>query len=183
MKRVLLIIVCNIIFAKTFQVPKITSVTTLVPAGLLVKWDSNNDVVDGFKISVWEVEISSQGRFKLLNGDEIPGLLLEHKAIEPMAHNKLPKSKPIQVVVRDPEAREAKINKLKYNTLYEVRVLAYKGDGESGLSPPTRIQLIKADDAINVVAAQKENDVCIATVVTTIDYKGEKYNYHRNVYI
>ncbi|CAF4926094.1 unnamed protein product [Pieris macdunnoughi] len=183
MKRVLVFIICaGFVIEK--DIPNIESVITLSD-GLLVQWSwkGNADSIDGFKIKVWIVESQEQGYFNLVNGDQIPGLTLNHNALEKFDQEKLPKSKPRIIVISDSEAREVKIDDIKYNKLHEIRILTYDGREDGPLSGPTRIRLIKPDEAINVIAAQRQNNDCVATVATNLTIYGETYFHLRNIYL
>ncbi|XP_045495909.1 uncharacterized protein LOC123694501 isoform X3 [Colias croceus] len=187
MKRVLLILYLSriIVSAYEIEVPKIFSVSALNPVGFFIKWTGvnsvNSDPILGYKIRLWKVEEDSQGYLNLLNGEETPGLLYESKPLEPMDKDKAPKGEPREEIVYNVDTRKAKIYNVKYNTLYEIRILAYKKDQEGPISEPARVKIMKGGNYF-VVIHKRPEEACVVTIATNTTISGESYNHLESIY-
>ncbi|XP_045495907.1 uncharacterized protein LOC123694501 isoform X1 [Colias croceus] len=220
MKRILLILYLSRIIVSAYEidVPKIFSVSALDPVGFFIKWtvvsSNSRDPVLGYKIRLWEVKVDSQGYLKLVNGEEMPGLLLEDrpleirlwkveedsqgylnllngeetpgllyesKPLEPMDKDKAPKGEPREEIVYNVDTRKAKIYNVKYNTLYEIRILAYKKDQEGPISEPARVKIMKGGNYF-VVIHKRPEEACVVTIATNTTISGESYNHLESIY-
>ncbi|XP_045495908.1 uncharacterized protein LOC123694501 isoform X2 [Colias croceus] len=187
MKRILLILYLSRIIVSAYEidVPKIFSVSALDPVGFFIKWtvvsSNSRDPVLGYKIRLWEVKVDSQGYLKLVNGEEMPGLLLEDRPLEPVDKVKPPKGQPREVIINDVSTEKAKIYNVKYNTLYEIRILAYKNDQEGPMSEPARVKIMKGDKYFVLIHKRPDED-CVVSIATNTTISDESYYHLETMY-
>ncbi|XP_038223250.1 uncharacterized protein LOC119840638 [Zerene cesonia] len=187
MRRGIFILCLSKIIVSAYEigVPKITSVSALDPVGFFIQWKGvtsfNKDPVLGYKIRLWKVEEDSQGYLKLVNGEEIPGLLLEDRALEPVDKVKTPKAQPREVVINNVSTQKAKVYNVNYNTLYEIRILAYKMNEDGPLSEPARVKIMKGD-AYFILIQKRPGEDCAVSIATNVTISDEPYYHLETVY-
>ncbi|XP_045495922.1 uncharacterized protein LOC123694512 [Colias croceus] len=124
------------------EAPRLISVTSVEPRGLYIHWSNvrqlMRDPVLGFKIHIFEISESSETEVKILTNNH-PEIVKNDIPLQKFNSNKIDPTVEIITGVRF----KATVTDLKYNTLYEVRVLAFKRDMDGPLSEPIRIKILK----------------------------------------
>ncbi|OWR42459.1 hypothetical protein KGM_212966 [Danaus plexippus plexippus] len=145
--------------------PIIKSITGTDDDGVFVEWKSINDTSDGavlgYKILINEVKEKLERMYKLVNGDQEPGLVMEMTSEEVFGTMPLSFSK--QIIAEGLATDNMLIDYIKPDVLHEIRVLTYTKDKESKLSPPWRVKLLtRAKD--KRALAYRHLDECFLTI-------------------
>ncbi|CAG4962886.1 unnamed protein product [Colias eurytheme] len=132
--------------------PEKVSVTAIQPSRVFVQWSSvcqrDDDPVIGYKIILSKVPESSETQAELINADEFPALVRNDKALQDFRINNT--NADMREIIVDADSKNAIVD-VKYNTLYEIRVLAFKIDVNGPLSEPMRIKLLDYADYFSSV--------------------------------
>ncbi|XP_047534475.1 uncharacterized protein LOC125069137 [Vanessa atalanta] len=149
------------------EAPKLLDVTATKEGGLYVVWESIDynvsDPILGYKINIWEVKEKTEKMFKLINADQAPGFVKEHRSSKDFSRESIPENKP-RIFRADPDSTTLEIDYIKPDVLNEIRIQAYKQKENGAYSEPWRLKVFK-EFGHNAIG-QRHMDECILTVTT-----------------
>ncbi|CAK1544891.1 unnamed protein product [Leptosia nina] len=170
-------------------VPTFLRVSLLEPVGLFVQWRTIpsfqiNPIV-GYKVRLSEINEDLQGTYTILHENELV-IISDERPEEPYntekQQDKFREFKVPAIDIKDDLSIKIRDN-IKYNRLYEVRVLAYREDKDGPITDPIRAKIVKGDDY--VVLVQRESaSLCIVSMSSNSTPENEVTYYHsENVYL
>ncbi|XP_038206176.1 uncharacterized protein LOC119828156 [Zerene cesonia] len=136
------------------EAPQLYSVTSIEPPGLYIHWRPvkylmRNPIL-GYKIRIYEITESPEREAKLINKQ--PRYMENDTPVQQFHSNKIDPTIEIITGVNV----KATVTDLKYNTIYEVRVLAFRSSVDGPPSDPVRIKLLK-DTEYNAAISRSVN--------------------------
>ncbi|CAG9561446.1 unnamed protein product [Danaus chrysippus] len=147
------------------EAPILKSITGTDDGGVFVVWKPINDTSDetvlGYKILINEVKERLERMYKLVNGDQEPGLVEEMTSEE--VFGTMPLSLAKQIIAEGVTTDNMLIDYIKPDVLHEIRVLAYTKDKESKLSSPWRVKLLTLAKNKRAIAF-RHHDECFLTI-------------------
>ncbi|CAK1544894.1 unnamed protein product [Leptosia nina] len=163
--------------------PEVKSVSLVEPEGLYVQWSPvtqrQDDPVIGYKIRIWEIPESSDTEIQLINANKFPGVIRDEKVQQTFSmNNSNPATREVIINSQESKLYMVTVDKIKYNTIYEVRVLGFKRDVDGPLSVPVRIKIVKGSGY--QVVLQRTMSGCQVTVPAEVEYSGDPYPYQYN---
>ncbi|CAH2090817.1 unnamed protein product [Euphydryas editha] len=93
------------------------------------------------EIKIWEVKEKIERKYKLINGDSVPGFVKESITVEVFNKN-IPSNKP-RIFRADPNSSSLEINYIKPDVLNEIRIQSYKQNEDGEYSEPWRLKVFK----------------------------------------
>ncbi|XP_038223572.1 uncharacterized protein LOC119840865 [Zerene cesonia] len=164
----LCILILSVNFVNPLEAPTGVKVTFLEPSGLYVEWDQvpydSHDPITGYIVKLWAIKEETTRNYKLINGEQYPGLEKNDYAAEPFTPDHFSQQNVSEITIRRNNVNYARINYVSPMKLYEVRVMAYKGDEVGPMSEPRRLKFIYKTNF--VLLAQRTLDSCQATIIT-----------------
>ncbi|XP_045495844.1 uncharacterized protein LOC123694447 [Colias croceus] len=174
-----------LIYADPLNAPTGVKVTFLEPSGLYVEWDEVRYNIHepniGFIVKLWEIKEETTRNYKLINGEQYPGLEKNNFAAVPFTPDHLSHQNISDITVKGGFFNYARIKSVKPYQLYEVRVMAYRGDEIGPMSEPKRLKLITETNY--VMLAQRTTDSCQATIITNKTTSDMPETYVYNSYL
>ncbi|CAH4032920.1 unnamed protein product [Pieris brassicae] len=164
------------------EAPEVTGVSLAEPEGLYVQWwpvrQRNDDPVIGYKIRLWEIPESSTTDIQLVNADKYPGTVKHDESSKSFSVNNTEPISREEIIGSTNKGLISATVKIKYNTIYEVRVLAFKKDVDGPMSLPTRTKVVKGSGY--QVVLQRTTTSCRITVPSEVQYENDPYPYEHN---
>ncbi|CAF4926149.1 unnamed protein product [Pieris macdunnoughi] len=164
------------------EAPEVTSVSLAEPEGLYVQWwpvrQRNDDPVIGYKIRLWEIPESSTTDIQLVDAYKYPGTVKHEESSKSFSVNNTDPISREEIVGSANKGLMSATVKIKYNTIYEVRVLGFKKDVDGPMSLPTRIKVVKGSGY--QVVLQRSVTGCRITVPSEVQHGNDPYPYEHN---
>ncbi|CAK1544892.1 unnamed protein product [Leptosia nina] len=153
----------------------------LEPIGFFVQWDvtrSSIPKIKGYKVKLWSIEENTTRNYKLLNGDQYPGLERNDIAQEAFNESYTAKNEVTEITSINAYHNEARLLSIAKDTLYEIRVFTYKDEDVGPMSDPIRVKIMKSKTDYTVsedivkprpvytVLAERQFDYCKVSIIT-----------------
>ncbi|VVC92751.1 unnamed protein product [Leptidea sinapis] len=152
----------------SLEAPKGMKVSFLEPLGFYVEWElvprTIEDRISGYKVKLWKINEEISRNFKLLFGEQVPGLEKKDVSQEQFENHYTPKNEPTVFDVTNGYLKAIKIKDIKEETLYEVRVAAVRGSEIGPMSDPLRVKVIFRNTTTVMLAKRSLNYCELSTL-------------------
>ncbi|VVC95827.1 unnamed protein product [Leptidea sinapis] len=165
--------------------PELVDVTEVDAQGLYVRWRtvafSRADPVLGYKIKIWEVKESSEHGLELVNAEEYPAEVTSELPTDPFPlADTTPGTR--EEIATGGETSSAVVSGLRGETVYELRVSAFKAHEDGPWSLPTRIKVMNEVDLGRRASITRTADGCRFSVSSDVEAEHEEYIHVYNSY-
>ncbi|CAF4926105.1 unnamed protein product [Pieris macdunnoughi] len=181
--KIYFLFVLEVAISQVIDKPTHVRVSLYEPEGLFVQWrvvgNHQGHPIVGYKIRVWKIEEDLHGTYTLLNGEQL-AIISDERSVEPY-NIEVPKHPPREYTTPNIDIKNDLSIKItdgiNYNTLYEVRVLAYRKDLDGPMSQPIRVKIVK-EDGYTVLAQKTSPNTCTISSIseTTPEYGVQYYS-------
>ncbi|XP_045525417.1 uncharacterized protein LOC123714854 [Pieris brassicae] len=131
------------------ELPGINGLTFsfLEPIGVYARWNTvpykSLSLINGYKVKIWSIEEETTRNFKLLNGDQYPGLQRNDVAQEPFSIEHISKNN-VSVITNSNGYHNLARIFMSIDNLYEIRVNTFNATAEGPMTDPIRVKVVKS---------------------------------------
>ncbi|CAF4926117.1 unnamed protein product [Pieris macdunnoughi] len=131
------------------ELPRINGLklSFMEPIGVYVEWNTvpykSMPLIKGYKVKLWSIEEQTTRNFKLLNGDQYPGLQRNDIAQEPFSIEHISKNNVSVITNSNAYYNMARIF-MSIDNLYEIRVNTFNATAEGPMTDPIRVKIVKS---------------------------------------
>ncbi|XP_022113804.2 uncharacterized protein LOC110992344 [Pieris rapae] len=185
--NIYLLFILEVALSQAIDKPTHVRVSLYEPEGLFVQWrvvdNFQANPIIGYKIRVWQIDESLHGSYTLLNGEQL-AIISDERSVEPYSIE-VPKHTPREFttpnidIINDLSIKIT--DGIKYNTLYEVRVLAYRKNLDGPMSEPIRVKIVNGEGYTVLAQKTSPNNCAISSISETTPENGVQYYYIETV--
>ncbi|XP_047516564.1 uncharacterized protein LOC125057127 [Pieris napi] len=179
--KIYFLFILEVALSQVIDKPTHVRVSLYEPEGLFVQWrvvgNHQGNPIVGYKIRVWKIEEDLHGSYTLLNGEQL-AIISDERSVEPY-NIEVPKHPPREYTTPNIDIQNDLSIKItdgiKYNTLYEVRVLAYRKDLDGPMSQPIRVKIVKGEGYTVLAQKTSPNTCAISSISETTPENDVQY--------
>ncbi|XP_022113779.2 uncharacterized protein LOC110992325 [Pieris rapae] len=131
------------------ELPRINGLklSFMEPIGVYAEWNivpyKSLSLINGYKVKIWSIEEETTRNFKLLNGDQYPGLQRNDVAQEPFSIEHISR-KSVSVITNPNGYHNMARIFMTIDNLYEIRVNTFNATAEGPMTDPIRVKIVKS---------------------------------------